>query len=237
MTGLRGRYRLVMAAVLVLVGERAALAQCTSIQNGRFQCTVATGDDSKFTLPIFGLKAGDFVDIVATPNSDDPNETGENEPLEVEEVLGSSVVQSYTIPGYGAPTPLRFTVVGTGGALFRAWIHGYDSDESATLSVAVNKTNIYPLEVKQDAAFLQRAYANESSGDFPVVGGTVACQGRLLATPPQRLLCTVLFIGNSILRGWHFIMGRLPRIPLIPISPRSFNRSCRPLRPWWHSRG
>jgi hypothetical protein len=186
---------------------RSAYAQCSAIVNNRLTCTVTTGSDNPLTLPIFGLKKGDTVDIVAILNSDDPNETGENEFLNVDQII--SPAQSFSIPSYGQSVPLHFVVDGTGGALFQASINNFDGDENASLFIGINKATLYPPDVKADAAFLAREYSNESVSDIPLFG--TFCQ--LAPTPQLRALCQILNAGNIFLKALALYYNNIAQDP------------------------
>lgn len=82
---------------------------------------------------ISGLFAGDRVELTVQLTTSDPNENGEGEPL----VITSSGGFQASVPTYSIPQRLTFDVTKIGEKI-EAYIAGYDGDESALVTVAVN---------------------------------------------------------------------------------------------------
>lgn len=197
--------------------------QCTPIANGRWTCTVATGAGTPAQLPLPQLNPGDSVSMVATLFTDDPNEPNENEnaSLEIQEP-GSVLPVSIPAGSYGFPTPLSFTVPKNSSAGFGVWIDNFDGDEFATFLIGINRTTLYPLEVKQDAAYLAKYYSTLTLSFDGAPALLKGCEATPLAP-----VCLVLSAGDNLLKALTLYYNQIAKDPPDP----NFTQVVQPIVP------
>lgn len=127
---------------------------------------------------IIDINPGDTVSITATLNTTDPNENGEGEPIVITADGASiGVDPNYAIPGtftYTAPPVLTAPGSPIPQVAINYYIQGYDGDESATFSTAVNPPATTKTQA-QISAWTQDAYYLGLIGGGLTVLGSVGC--------------------------------------------------------------
>lgn len=187
-------------------------------------------------LPLYGLKAGDSVDIVVVLRSATPNANGSNQRLfNIRQDVDSTTVGQFNLPFYEGHTPLHFDVLGNGNALFYAGFIGTCTDQTATLEFAVNRTRVHPQHLKNAAAQMAHDAAEWGESisavlDAAEVGMLTPACATLILLPRLELLCVAITRLGWIAQGFSFLMDHIAgdppdsnytdvAVPSVPVLP------------------
>jgi|GEM_PF-5351805 len=170
--------------------------------------TIASGSPTQ----IVGYNTCDRVDIVATLTTADVNENGEGEPL----ILRNSSGFSGTLSAYAQATTFSFTATGAG--VLSGFIQGFDSDESATVTVTLNSNEQRRFTQAQKDAFARAAaQLNTQAGAMATIAALCAVPSLFPPSSPLFLACTAA-AGITSGATWY-LSARLNEYALDPSDP------------------
>lgn len=175
-----------LLVTIITIGSLVSNASHILAASTPITTTIATDCTSPTTIAT--LHNGDSVSGFATLHTTDPNENGEGEPL----ILQSSGGFGLTIPAYELTQPFSFTAH-VEGETFTGCIGGFDSDESADVSITINSTP-NPGPSQQN-----KTNANKAAGGLGIAGGSLAVLLALCAIPPP--CATSVLVGLGVLGG------------------------------------
>jgi hypothetical protein len=142
------------------------------------------------SVPLSGGHAGDTVYVDAQLFTNDPNEDGENEPLNIASGSGGGSVSQYF-----SPTRISFTMV-RDSQMLDAGIQGADYDESATFNLTIDPAPPKPTYTEEE----KKSFSNLADTEELIASGidvSVAACESLRATCSRQLLIALKALGMS----------------------------------------
>jgi len=171
--------------------------------------TIASGSP----IQIVAYNTGDRVDIVATLSTSDANENGEGEPL----ILRTSTGFSGTVSAYAQATTFSFTAPAAG--TLSGFIQGFDSDESAKVTVTLNTNEQKRFTDAQKKNFARlSAQLNTQAGALATIAPLVALPAAFGGPSAPLFLIAGGIVGSLSGATWY-VSGRLNEYNLDPADP------------------
>ncbi|MEN3369059.1 MAG: large repetitive protein [Verrucomicrobiota bacterium] len=199
---------------IVLRLLRLWLIATVSLALGGLQTVIAAGPATSVLIQsgtpqtvISGLFVGDKVEITVQLTTNDLNENGEGEPVVIFSSGGFLVV----LGTYSVPRLYTFTATQINERI-EAYIAGYDGDESALVTVAVNSN------VKQRFTAEQKAALAQLQQEFDVLGLTIKVATTIICNGPfdAKLACRA---ADKISALQNRLANKLGRLALDPSDP------------------